>query len=601
MSNGVNNMNKTNRSPLKQLIYSHLARAKWKLALATLSLLGVIAMELAAPWPIKIIIDHILLAKPLTPALSFLQPLFQSGMLLPMVVIACSIFLIVVISGAFSYFKLLITSKISYELVYVLRRELFSHVQQFSLSFHQRNRSGELLTKVSSDTNALKDIAADWGLMVVSDVILLNGILVIMFSLNWQLATMVALTLPMLAIVLYRLNRRVKTSLSKQRKQEGKMASRINEVLSSIALVQAFGRQEYEEERFEIDSSRNLEEGVRTARATAAVSTSMALISALGTAATVLFGSWLALQGKVTPGELLIFVAYVNGLYKPIRDLGKLSVKFSRAAVSANRIGEILAMEPDIRDRADAIEARGLSGDIRFDNVSFGYPDGKQVLDHVSFHVRAGQRVALVGASGTGKSTIVNLILRLYEAQQGAVMVDAVDVANYQRESLRREIGIVLQDTVLFGVSIRENIAYGKPDATSEEVEQAARDAHAHEFIMELPDGYDTVLGERGGTISGGQRQRICLARAIIKHPSILILDEPTSAVDSVSAGLITDAITRVQKGKTTLVIAHQFSLMNGFDQILVLKNGKIVESGRHDHLLSVRGHYYELLQHKTA
>ena len=506
-----------------------------------------------------------------------------------------------VISGAFSYFKLLITSKISYELVYVLRRELFSHVQQFSLSFHQRNRSGELLTKVSSDTNALKDIAADWGLMVVSDVILLNGILVIMFSLNWQLATMVALTLPMLAIVLYRLNRRIKTSLSKQRKQEGKMASRINEVLSSIALVQAFGRQEYEEERFEIDSSRNLEEGVRTARATAAVSTSMALISALGTAATVLFGSWLALQGKVTPGELLIFVAYVNGLYKPIRDLGKLSVKFSRAAVSANRIGEILAMEPDIRDRADAIEARGLSGDIRFDNVSFGYPDGKQVLDHVSFHVRAGQRVALVGASGTGKSTIVNLILRLYEAQQGAVMVDAVDVANYQRESLRREIGIVLQDTVLFGVSIRENIAYGKPDATSEEVEQAARDAHAHEFIMELPDGYDTVLGERGGTISGGQRQRICLARAIIKYPSILILDEPTSAVDSVSAGLITDAITRVQKGKTTLVIAHQFSLMNGFDQILVLKNGKIVESGRHDHLLSVRGHYYELLQHKTA
>lgn len=593
--------NNSSQSRLKQLIFAHLLRAKWKIVLAVLSLLGVIAMELAAPWPIKLIIDHILLAKPLTASIQFLAPLFQSGILLAMTLISASIFFIVVISGGCSYFKLFITSKISYELVYILRRELFSRLQQFSLAFHQRSRSGELISKVSSDTNALKDLAADWALTLASDVVLLVGMLVIMFSLNWQLASMVALTLPMLAFVLYRLNRKIKSSLSKQRKQEGKMASRINEVLSSIALVQAFGRQEYEEARFEVESARNLEEGVRTARATAAVSTSIALISALGTTATVLFGSWLAMKSRITPGELLIFVAYVQGLYKPIRDLGKLSVKFSRASVSAARIGEILALEPDIRDRDNAIEARNLRGDLAFDEVSFAYPSGRQVLDQVSFQIRAGQRVALVGASGTGKSTIVNLILRLFEAQQGRILIDGIEVAQYQRESLRREIGIVLQDTVLFGVSVRENIAYGKPEATAEEVEQAARDAHAHDFIATLPDGYDTVLGERGATLSGGQRQRICLARAIIKRPSILILDEPTSAVDSVSAGLITETIARVQAGKTTLVIAHQFSSMSGFDQILVLQNGKIVESGRHDHLLSVRGHYYELLQQKIA
>jgi ATP-binding cassette, subfamily B, bacterial len=350
-----------------------------------------------------------------------------------------------------------------------------------------------------------------------------------------------------------------------------------------------------------MESAQNLEEGIRISHTTAAVAKSIALVSAAGTAATVLVGAWQVSKGTMTPGELLIFTAYLNTLYKPIRDLGRMSVKFSRAMVSANRIGEILAVEPEIHDAADALEAASLEGDIVFDGVSFGYERARNVLDNVSFHIRPGQRVALVGASGAGKSTIINLLLRLYEPRAGSIWIDGVNVAQYRRESLRREIGIVLQDTVLFGASVRDNITYGKPDASAQEVERASRDADAHEFIMLLPNGYDTVLGERGGTLSGGQRQRICLARAIVKRPSVLVLDEPTSAVDPVSASLIARAVRRLQAGKTTLVIAHQLRDMQQFDQILVLKHGRIVEAGRHQQLLEAKGHYFELARQAAS
>jgi ATP-binding cassette subfamily B protein/subfamily B ATP-binding cassette protein MsbA len=261
----------------------------------------------------------------------------------------------------------------------------------------------------------------------------------------------------------------------------------------------------------------------------------------------------------------------------------------------------MLEVEPEILEIPGALVAKNLQGDLKFENVLFGYQENHTVLDHVSFHIHPGQRVALVGASGAGKSTILSLLLRLYDPQKGAVKIDDVDITHYQRESLRHEIGIVLQDTVLFGASIEENISYGKPDATREEVETAARHAHAHDFIMALPYGYETIIGEKGSTLSGGQRQRICLARAFIKCPSILILDEPTSAVDPESASLIRDAIAQVQDGKTTLFIAHQFFCMNQFDQILVLQKGHIVEHGSHKELLDRNGHYYALYRRQTA
>jgi len=583
------------------LVLGYLGQVKWRLAGASLCLVGVIALQLLAPWPLKFIFDYILLGKPLSPTFSFLDGLLQHGALFSLIVISSSIAVIAMLGGLLSYLQIYTTSKIGYELVYTIRRELFTHLQRLSLSFHTQSRTGEILTKLSSDTTTLRDVFADWVLTLAAHLLTLTGMLVIMFLLNWQLSLVVFISLPVLSVVLFQLNRRVRSSVITQRKQEGNLASRINEVLASISLVQAFGREEYEETRFEVESAKHLEAGIQTTKTTAAVTKAVALISALGTAGTVLFGAWQVLKGQMTPGDLLIFVAYVKSLYKPVRDMGKLSAKISRAMVSANRIGEMLEIEPTIQDHPQAIPAAHFHGDIRFETVDFGYGTGSRVLNHVSFHIHPGQWVAMVGESGAGKSTVVSLLLRLYDPQQGSIWIDNVELTHYQRESLRHEIGLVLQDTVLFGASIEENISYGKPDATIEEVETAARQAHAHDFILSLPDGYETIVGERGNTLSGGQRQRICLARALIKNPAILILDEPTAAVDPVSASLIREAIAQSQHGKTTLFIAHQFSSMNQFDQILVLQNGHIVEHGPHKELLDRKGHYYDLYRRQIA
>jgi ATP-binding cassette, subfamily B, bacterial len=576
----------TGGARFRQIVLSDLRARKWSIAFAFLSLLGATAMALLSPWPIKIVIDYILLAQPLPTTMAWLQPLFASGTTVALVVVSCSIAVIALLSGSFAYLQTYLSAKVGYEMVYTLRRELFSHLQQLSLSFHNRSRSGELLNKVASDTNLIRDVFADWAIHFTAQMFMLIGVLAIMLAMNWQLALVVVATLPLLFAALYFLTRQIRLSARTQRKQEGKVVSRLSEVLSSIALVQAFGRESFEHERFSAESALSLEAGLKNARSAAAVSKAIGLSTALGTASTVLAGGWLALKGQITPGDLLVFVAYVNGLYRPIKDLGKIWAKFSRARVSAERVSEVFDIEPDIRDAPDAIEAMNLRGEIDFDHVTFGYEDSAPILDDVSLHIRSGERVALIGASGAGKSTLVSLLLRLYEPQAGAIRIDGRHLAAFTRESLRREIGIVLQDTILFGASIRENIAYGKPDATLEEIERAARAAHAHEFIMQIDDDYDSLVGERGCLLSGGQRQRICLARALIKRPSILILDEPTSAVDPESAAAIDLALNEMHAGKTQLVIGHQFSTFAKFDRVLVLKGGKLIEVDARDKLV---------------
>lgn len=581
----------------KQIVSDHLRQVKGSLFVAGLCMLGFTATELLAPWPLKMILDHILLDQPAAPSFSFLDGIFRSGKFFALAAISSMIVFIAVFRGAFSYAQIFLTSRVGYQLVYTLRKELFSHLQRLSLSFHNRARSGELLTRVTSDTNTLRDVFAESALVFVSHLLTVTGMFVVMFAVNWRLSLTVMATFPVLFYALFYTYGKIKASAKKQRKKEGKIASRISETLLSIPLVQAFGRERYEEARFRTESDQTLEESIRTARMTAAATRTVEIISAIGIWAAVLFGSLQVLKGRMTPGEILVFTAYLTQMYKPVRDLAKLSAKFSKAMVSAERIGEILGMAPEILDPPDAVEASGLKGEIVFDRVSFDYGDGRPVLKEVSFSIPSGRRVALVGASGAGKSTITNLILRLYEPRSGTILVDGLEIGRYRRESLRREIGIVLQDSILFGATIKENISYGKPDATEEEIEEAARLAFAHEFIAALPEGYDTIVGERGCTLSGGQRQRVSLARAIIKRPSILILDEPTSAVDAESAQLIGDAVERLQKGKTSLVIVHQFSSIKAFDQILVLKNGEVAEQGTHEELFRLRGHYYELLR----
>ncbi|MDH5563027.1 MAG: ABC transporter ATP-binding protein/permease [Nitrospirota bacterium] len=583
-------------NPVRQIVVNHLLRMKGKVLIAGLSLLGIILTEVLTPWPLKIIFDYILLDKPLPEFLSMLAPLLQAGTSVALIILSCSMAGIALLNGSFSYLQTYNTARVGHELVYILRRELFSHLQQLPLSFHTRSRTGELLSRVSDDTSILKDVFAEWSLTLLANLLTVISMMAIMFWLNWQLSLVVLANVPILFFCLYILNKKIKIIANRQRTQEGKMASQVSEVLSSMTLVQAFGREEHEDDLFEVQSAKNREEGIRTARTTAAVSKIVIFISAIGKAATVLFGAVYVLSNTMTPGDLLIFVSYVTSLFKPLREMARLSAKFSRAFVSAHRISDILSINPNIVDPPHAIAAVNLQGDIQFQNVSFGYTPQSSVLHDISFHILPGQRVAMVGASGAGKSTTINLLLRLYEAQAGTILIDSRDIKDYSRESLRREIGIVLQDTVLTGASIRENISYGKPNATVDEVEVAAREALAHDFIMELPDRYDTILGERGDTLSGGQRQRICLARAIIKRPSLLILDEPTSAVDPLSKALIRETVQRIQQGKTTLFIAHEFCDMEQFDHILVFKNGRIVEHGPHHDLMKLQGHYCELV-----
>ena len=584
---------------LRVLVRACLKERRLALSLAAVALLGVVLADVLAPWPLKIIFDHILLAKPLPPTLALLQPVLDWGTWPALTVATLAIAAIALAGGVLAYLQLYTTAKVGHRITWRLRGELFAHLQRLSLAFHRDSRSGELLTKVAGDTNLLRDMFSDWALTLGRHALTLVAMLSVMFLLNWQLALVVAATLPPLLGVIFVLNRRVKASVREQRKHEGLMATRLNEVLSSIALVQAFGRHTYEEDRFSREIEANYESGMRTTRTTGAIVKAIAVISAAGTAITVLLGAHEVLVGRLTPGELLVFISYVTSLYKPVRDLGRLSAKFSRASVSAQRVAEILDHEPDIADAPDALELKRPAGEIVFENVSFGYGAGRPVFDSLSLRIAAGERVALVGPSGAGKSTLLNLLLRLYEPTAGRVLIDGIDIRRFTRDSLRREIGIVLQDNILFGVSVRENIAYGRPDAPLDAIEAAARSARAHEFIVDLPEGYDTEIGERGATLSGGQRQRLCLARALVKEPAILVMDEPTASIDAVSARLINEAVARVHRNRTLIVISHEYSDMASYDRILVLQDGRLVESGAHDALLKARGTYLALVERR--
>ena len=576
----------------RTIIASHLRSAWPHLALATGCLLGVTLMQLMAPWPLKLIFDYILLQKSLPPSLTFLDPFIQSWPLALLGSLAASIAVIAAMNGALSYAQSFVTSKIGHRLVFTIRQHLFAHVQRLSLSFHSQTRSGELLTKLAGDTQTLKNAFTDIPLAVSGHILTFIGMFVVMFALNWELSLIILATMPILVTALFILNRNILATTRDQRERDSHMTSRLNEWLSSISVVQTFGRERVEQDRFNQESTKHLHTGLRTARTTAAVARVVSIIGAISTAVTVFLGAWQVLKARITPGDLLVFVSYMKNIYGPIKDMSKLSSQFSQAMVSAQRIADLLGNEPDIQDRPDAVKVNHLIGDIRLEHISFSYLEGCPVLRDLTLQIAPGQRVAFVGPSGAGKSTLVSLLLRLYQPSQGTILLDDRSLADYERESLRHSIGVVLQDTLLFQASIADNIAYGVEQATREQILKAAQEANAHEFIAELPDGYDTIVGERGGTLSGGQRQRICLARALVKQPSILMLDEPTASLDHRSATYVRETITRIQADRTTIVITHHLVGMDLFDRIFVLDQGLLVEQGTHQQLLNQRGLY---------
>ena len=584
----------------RHLFLANLREVKGRLLFAALCTLGATAAELLKPWPLKIILDHVILDKPVPRALRALQGLLPAGKVPLLLEAAAGIVVIALLGGLFSYFQIFITSSIGYRMVYALRRELFTHLQTLSLGFHTHARSGDLLTKIAGDTNTLKDVFADSILKFTSYVLTVAGMLAILAAIDWKIGFIALATLPFLGYSLLHLYRKTKLSVKTQKRQEGQVASRMSEVLSAVPLVQAFARERYEAEQFDAVTQETVRESIRVARLEAAATRSSEIITALGTAAAVLFGAFQVLQGRMLPGDLVLVVGYLTSMYKPIRQLAKLSTDFSKAMASAERISEILDIEPEIVDRPDALPAKGLTGEIVFRDVSFDYGDGRDVLRNVSFAVAPGQRLALVGVSGAGKSTIVSLILRLYEPQQGAILIDGRDIRQYRRASLRRHIGLVLQQSILFGATIRENIAYGKPRATPQEIEAAARAANADEFIRELEHGYDTVIGERGATLSGGQRQRIAIARALIRDAPILILDEPMTGLDGESEGKVREALDRLTAGKTSVIVTHDLQSVADADQVLVLDGGSVVDRGTHAELVERSGRYRELYEAVT-
>jgi subfamily B ATP-binding cassette protein MsbA len=562
------------------------------LALAFVAVLGEAATDLLEPWPLKIVFDYVFGAKHMPAWMSALLPDNKIS-ILHFAVLAV---IVIALVGALSaYAEKYLTTSVGQWVMHDLRRVLYHHIQRLSLAYHDRKPTGDLISTVTADIDAIQDFISQALLGIVVNVLTLVGMLAVMFYLNWRF-TLIALSVtPFLFVVVYIYTRRIKQASRALRKKEGEVVSVVAEVLSSIRVVKAFAREDYEEARLAQQSLENVEIALRARSLKAKLSPAVQIIVAVGTCLVLWYGVNLVLTNQITAGSLLVFLLYLGKMYKPMRDLSKMTDTMSKAAVGYERIHEVIETEDRIRNLPGAKPAPNLRGEIEFDHVDFAYDEGYGTLRDINLHVEPGQLAALVGPTGAGKTTIVNLIGRSYDPQKGVVKIDGHDVRTYKLKSLRRQISYVLQDTILFRAPVWQNIAYGRPEASREEILLAAALANADEFISQMPQQYDTMIGEKGVNLSGGQRQRIAIARAIIRNAPILILDEPTSALDAKSEELIFEALSRLMVGRTTFVIAHRLATVRRADVIFVIDKGTIIERGTHEALLTTGGLYSHL------
>jgi ATP-binding cassette, subfamily B, bacterial len=453
------------------------------------------------------------------------------------------------------------------------------------------------ISTLMNDIQNVQDMISSGLLGFLVSVLTLVGMVVLMFAISWHFALLALSVAPLLLAIASRFTRRIKQASRAVRRQEGQIASIAQEVLSAMRVVQAFTREDYEQTRFEHENRQRVAAGVQARTLQSLLAPLVDVVVAIGTVLVLWYGAHAVMTGRLTPGSLLVFLAYLTRLYKPMRALSKLSDVMYRASVGLERIFDVLETEQAVRDAPGAREAQPFQGHIAFEHVSFAYRPGELVLKDITFGIAPGQVVALVGSTGAGKTTLASLIPRFNDPTQGRARIDGKDVRSYTLASLRKQTALVLHETVLFYGTVRDNIAYGRPEATLDEIVTAAQAANAHEFIAALPDGYDTLIGERGVTLSGGQRQRLAIARAIIRDAPIILLDEPTTGLDASSEALVLDGMARLMAGRTVLVIAHRLSTIMRADLILVLEHGEIVERGTHQELLAKGGRYRELYE----
>ena len=566
------------------------------LAVAVIAVVGQGLTGLLQPWPLKIVFDSVSGSKPMPAWLvSRLPSSLTSGKLHILELAAIAVVAIAILDAAFSYVEKYATTSAGQWIMHDLRRMLYSHVQHLSLAFHTQKRTGDLISRITSDVEAVQTFIVSDLLGFVVDFLTLTGMAAVMLYLNWRF-TLIALSVtPLLFAVTYFYTRRSKKASRDVRRKEGEIVSLLQEVLSAIGVVKAFAREDYEQQRLERESAESVQLALHARSLKAKLSPLVGIVTALGTALVLWYGGGLVVSGTLSAGSLVVFIWYLGKMYKPMQDFAKMTDAFTKASVGYERVREVLETPPSVQDLPAARRAPPLQGQIEFERVGFSYTPDRPVLSDITLRAEAGRMTALVGPTGAGKTTIAALIGRFYDPSSGKVMIDGVDLREFEQKSLRDQISFVLQENILFHAPIWQNITYGKPGATRAQVRRAAELANAHDFISNLPQGYDTMVGERGVTLSGGQRQRIAIARAIIRDTPILIMDEPSSGLDASSEELVFEALDRLIEGKTAIVIAHRFSTIRRASTIFVIDDGRIVESGTHEQLLPSGGLYAKL------
>jgi ATP-binding cassette subfamily B protein len=568
------------------------------LAAGLLAAIGEGIANLLEPWPLKLVLDNVLRSRPLHGWLD--RWILASVGPDPHAILwfaALAALVIAMVGAICSYIQKYFTTSTGQWVMHDLRSRLYSRMQRLSLSYHDQAQTGDLIGRVTSDIDSIQSFISSGLLSTLTNSLTLVGMVGVMFYINWRFTVIALSVAPILFLVIFRYTRLIKKSSREVRKKEGEMVSIIQEVLSSIRVVKAFAREDYEQRRLEEESLETVETALRARSLKAKLAPLVEIIVAVGTSLVLWFGARMALDGTLSAGSLVVFIMYLGKMYKPMQELSKMTDSYSKAAVGYERILEVLETESDVKDASNARRAPRFKGKIEFENVTFGYEPDRPVLTNFSLRIEPGQAAALVGPTGAGKSSIVGLIARFYDPISGTIRIDGQDLRNFTQKSLRDQVSLVLQETLLFHGPVWRNIAYGKPDASRAEIRRAAELANAQEFIEKMPQGYDTMIGERGVTLSGGQRQRIAIARAIIRNTPIIILDEPTAGLDAASEKLVFEALDHLMEGRTSVVIAHQLATIWRADVICVIKDGAILERGTHEELLKAHGLYAEFYE----